>query len=640
MLKKSQEDLGKYRVKGLTKETIEAEEIFLDSEKLKKSPESEREKLEFPIKKGGVYFLYFLILIIFLVLLVKTVNLQIIKGAYWRNLAEENRLRSYPIKSLRGIIFDRNGQPLVSNEPSFDLTIVPTDLLKQKDKLPEILSYLAELLQEPEENIETILKENANLSIPVIVKENIPRETALILESKFAENPAVLVEIASRRNYIEGLYFSHVLGYAGKINKEEREKYPNYLLDDSIGKSGLELYYENILRGSYGEKLIEVDSRGKINNIFGQKEPWAGKNITLSIDGELQKKLYYEINQTLKLLGLDRAAGVALNPTNGQILALVSFPGFDNNKFIQGLSKKDFEKIVQNPSKPLFNRAISGTYPPGSTIKPLIGAAALSEKVITSDKIINCLGSITIYHPYYPNIFYTFHDWKAHGPINITKAIADSSNVYFYTVGGGYGNINGLGIERIGQYLKQFGLGDALGIDLPGEVSGLIPNENWKRENRNEDWYIGDTYNVSIGQGDISVTPLQITLSTAIIANNGKLFKPQVVDKIDDEQIFPQIIRNDIVNKEVLDTIRRGMREAVIYGTAKLLYDLPIKAAGKTGTAQSSGRKAPHGWFTVFAPYENPKIVLTILIENGGEGSAVAVPIAKEVLRWYFSQKI
>lgn len=638
MLKKNSDDFGKYKVKGLTKETIEAEEIFLDSKKIKESPESEREKLEFPIKKNRVYFLYFLILVLFLILFIRAVDLQIVKGDYWHLLAEENRLRSYPIRAFRGVILDKNNNPLVSNEPTFDLTVVPSDLFKQKDKLSETITLLSEILKEPKENIETLLKENANFSIPIVIKENISRETALILESKFSEDPAISVEIASRRNYIGSSYFSHVLGYVGKINKEEYEKYANYLIDDYIGRDGLELYYEDILRGSYGERIVEVDSQGKIKNIFASKEPRSGKNITLSIDSDLQKELYDGIRRMLLGLTTDRAAGIAIDPNTGKILALVSFPDFDNNKFIQGFSKKDFEKIKKNPSKPLFNRAVSGTYPPGSTIKPLIGAAALKEGVITLNQTINCTGSITVSSKDYPSIFRTFHDWKAHGSTNITKAIAESCNVYFFTIGGGYNNIKGLGIEKISQYLKQFGLGKRLGIDLPGEADGLVPDENWKREAKKEDWYIGDTYNVSIGQGDISVTLLQMALATAIIANKGTLFKPQIVDKIDGNPIPSQIIKDNIIDKEILDVIKRGMREAVTYGSAKQLYDLPVKVAGKTGTAQSPGGKASHGWFTVFAPYENPKIVLTILIENGGEGSVVAVPIAKEILGWYFSR--
>jgi len=341
----------------------------------------------------------------------------------------------------------------------------------------------------------------------------------------------------------------------------------------------------------------------------------------------------------LQRLKTDRAAGVALNPNTGEIMALVSFPNINNNKFIQGFTKEELEKIIQDSSKPFLNRAISGVYPPGSTIKPLIAAAVLKEGVVTPNQTINCTGSITVYNKYYPNIFRIYHDWKIHGITNIIKAIAESCNVYFYTVGGGYGEIQGLGIEKINYYLEKFGLGKISGIDLPEERRGLVPDKNWKEKTKNEDWYIGDTYNVSIGQGDMMTTPLQMALATAAVANNGTLFKPQIVSKIGDKSISSQVLEKNIIDdEEIFRVVKKGMREAVISGSAKYLYDLPIKAAGKTGTAEASGNKSPHGWFTCFAPYEKPEIVLTILIENGGEGSSVAAPIAKEVLKWYFNQ--
>lgn len=291
-----QKRLGKYKVKRLSRESIEAEEIFLDSEKLKKSPESEREKMEFPIKKGRVYFVYLLITVFLLILFIRTFNLQVIKGDYWLSMAEENRLRSYPIKALRGIIYDRNNKPLVFNEPRFDVTIIPADLLRQ-EQFVDIIDYLAGIIDTPSEEIEGLIKENGSLSIPITIAEDVSKETTLILESKFYQNPAISIEITSQRNYIDGLYFSHVLGYLGKINKEERKKYPDYLLDDYIGKIGLELYYESVLRGSYGERLIEVDSSGEIKNIFARKESQPGKDLSLSIDKDLQKNLYNEINK-------------------------------------------------------------------------------------------------------------------------------------------------------------------------------------------------------------------------------------------------------------------------------------------------------------------------------------------------------
>jgi len=624
-------DLEKFKVKRKFKEDIEPEEIFMDSKRLKESPDGEREKLEKPIKEKVLKI--FLISTIFILglLLVKSFELQIFKGDYWRTLAEENRIRSYPIRPLRGIIYDRNKIPLAINIPKLDLVIVPADLAKNKE-FNQIIERLAQTLERPKGEVEDKIKENISLSYPIIIEEDIPIEKALLLESQFSDIPEISIKKDSRRQYNDGSIFAHVLGYLGKANKEEvKEK--KYLLDDYIGRDGIENIYEDSLRGSHGEELIEVDNLGKKQKILATKESVAGKDITLSLDAELQKKVYNIIRTKLNTLYTSKAAGVAINPQNGKILALVSFPSFDNNEFVRGLPPESFDKIIQNKNEPLFNRAISGNYPPGSIIKPLIASAVLEEGIITPNKQINCPGHITLVDKYNPNIFWTFNDWKAHGLVDMIKGIAESCDVYFYTVGGGYGDIEGLGIEKIGEYVKYFGWGQILGIDLPNEKPGFIPNSLWKEKTKNEDWYIGDTYNVSIGQGDIMVSPLQIAMATSVIANGGKLFQPQLI-----EEKESKIINQNFIKKDFLDIVRQGMREAVVSGTARYLADLSVKAAGKTGTAQISKTKAPHSWFTVFAPYENPEIVLTILVENGGEGSVTAVPIAKEILNWYFNR--
>lgn len=628
---------AEYKIKRLTRESIEAEEIFLDSEKLKKSPESEKEKIEFPVKKERIRYVYFFIVLLLLILLGRSANLQIIQGNYWLRVAEENRIRAYPIKSLRGIIYDKNKIPLVSNEPVFNLSIIPSDFAKQKNDYEKNLKYLSEILSIPKKEIEAFIKKYFNISYPVVFKTNISQELALILKSKFSNNSTILIETDSRREYYNGSKFFHLLGYLGLINEEERKQNPDYLINDYIGKSGIELYYENQLRGEYGKKLVEVDASGKVKRIIGEQPAKNGQDIILAIDSGLQKKLYDEIKKMLNRLNTDRAAGIAVDPRNGKILALVSFPSLNNNEFSTGLSEEKLQKIKSNPSKPFLNRVIGGLYAPGSTIKPILAAAALKENIINPEKVINCQGRITIKNKFYPDIFYVFNDWKVHGPTNLIKAIAESCDVYFYTIGGGYGDIKGLGVNKINEYLKKFGLGTILGIDLKGEVSGLIPNEKWKLENKGEKWFLGDTYNISIGQGDLLVTPLQLAMATSIIANGGSLYKPQIVKQIGNDKIQSQKLKENIIEDKILEIVRKGMREAVVSGSARYLYDLPVKVAGKTGTAQAPRNKKPHSWFTAFAPYENPEIVLTILIENGGEGSSVAVPIAKEVLKWYFN---
>jgi penicillin-binding protein 2 len=339
-----------------------------------------------------------------------------------------------------------------------------------------------------------------------------------------------------------------------------------------------------------------------------------------------------------------KAAIVAMDPRNGQVLALLSFPEFDSNVFEQGAYDNERKKILNDQNEPLFNRALSGQYPSGSVIKPVIGAAALQEGVVTPNTIVQDNGSIVIVNPYSPGVVYTFPDWKTHGAVNIYSAIAQSCDIYFYTIGGGYGNIEGLGVDRIKKYLNLFGFGQKTGIDLPGEQPGLVPDETWKKKAKNEPWYIGDTYHLSIGQGDLLVTPLQMASAISAIANGGKLYAPYLVDKIVDSdknsiKVFePELIRENFIDQKNLEAIRKGMRETVVSGSGRLLADLPVETAGKTGTAQVAGQKRENAWFVAFAPYENPEIALSIVFEGAGEGSSVAAPLARDILNWYFTR--
>ena len=603
----------------------------MDSKRLKESPDGEKEKLEKPIKEGILKIFLIAIIVVLAILLIKGFELQIIKGNYWREMADENRIRSIPIEALRGIIYDRNKIPLAINVPKLDLVIIPADLAKRKE-FESIIERLAQTLEKPKEEIESKIKENITLTYPIIIQEDIPTEKALLLKSQFSDIQEISVRKDSRRQYENSLAFAHIIGYLGKSNKDEVSQ-KKYFLDDYIGREGIENVYENTLRGSYGEELVEIDSLGKFQKVLAVKEPTSGKDIVLSVDAGLQKEIYDVLKAKLNTLNTSKAAAVAVNPQNGKILALVSFPSFDNNEFVRVLPPELFNRIIQDKNEPLLNRAIMGLYPPGSTIKPLLASAVLQEGIISPNKQINCPGYISVIDKYNPNVIWTYNDWKAHGPTDMIKAIAESCDVYFYTVVGGYGEIEGLGIENIEKYLGLFGWSQILGIDLPGEKSGFIPSPSWKKEVRNEDWYTGDTYNCSIGQGDITVTPLELTMAIASIANGGKIFRPQLLN---DKE--PEIINQNFIKPELLEIVRKGMREAVVSGSARSLADLSVKTAGKTGTAQVSKTKNPHAWFTVFAPYENPEIVLTILVENGGEGSSTALPVAKEILSWYFNR--
>ncbi|MEK7134832.1 MAG: penicillin-binding transpeptidase domain-containing protein, partial [Patescibacteria group bacterium] len=360
----------------------------------------------------------------------------------------------------------------------------------------------------------------------------------------------------------------------------------------------------------------------------------------------LQKLLTDALTEKMADTGSSAAAAVVINPKSGEILSLVSLPSFDNNLFNGNLSDKTYSILAGDKRRPFFNRAISGAYASGSTIKPFMAAAALNENIISPDyQVDDTLGYITIPNQYNPDISYIYHDWKAHGFVDMRQAIAVSANVYFYVIGGGYKNIKGLGIDRIGKYFKLFGFGSPLGIDLLGETGGLVPSPEWKKSVKKESWFTGDTYNVSIGQGDVLITPLQLAAAISAIANDGILYKPKIVSKITDtggntiEEFKPEIIRSVNIDKEKLQIVREGMRNAVTEGSVYFLNDLPIKVAGKTGTAQVTNTfRKTNAWFTGFAPYDNPEIALAIVIEGAGEGSTAAVPVAKEVFEWYYNQ--
>jgi penicillin-binding protein 2 len=616
----------KFKVKRKFSEDIETEEILMDSKRLKESPDSERERLEKPIGENVLRIFLVFIAVVLVLLFAKSFYLQILNGTYWRNLAEGNRMRSYPIEPLRGIIYDKNKIPLTTNIPKLDLAIIPADLIKET-AYKEIVKKISEAIGISEDAILSKIEENKGISYPIVIAEDLEKEKAIFLEAEFNAIPEIKIQKNSRRYYEDDAVFSHVLGYIGKVAPEEvKEK--NYFLNDYIGRTGLEEYYEDLLRGTYGEELTEIDNKGKTQKILAVKEPIPGNDLVLSIDAELQKVLYQSLKSKLSRMSTSKAAAVAINPQNGKILALVSFPSFNNNNFIKGDSEY-IEKILQDKNYPLINRVISGRYPSGSTIKPMIASAALEENIISPDKTISCPGLINLYNSR-GNVYWTFKDWNTHGIVNIIKAIAESCDVYFYTIGGGYGNQEGLGIDRIKKYLELFGWGEKTGIDLPGEIAGFLPDAEWKKETKNQQWFIGDTYNTSIGQGDVLMNPLQLTSAIAAIANNGRLYQPQLT-----ESAQPKLIRENFIKEKNLEIVRQGMRETVVSGTATSLGDLPVKAAGKTGTAETSGR-SPHAWFTAFAPYENPEIVITVLIENGAEEGGISVAVAKEVLNWYF----
>ncbi|MFZ2188917.1 MAG: penicillin-binding protein 2 [Candidatus Moraniibacteriota bacterium] len=601
---------------------------------------SQKEKaiIEKPFKRKGLSIVWYLIFAALLFLFGRVFYLDIVSGKYYALVSAENRIRKIVIKAPRGNILDKFGNILARNSPSIDVVVVPSYLPKSVEDKKNLAAKLANVLNMNLGNVEIILlSQNEKSTDLILLKENITQDQTLILAEKITELPGIALEKTAIRNYENSAIFSHIIGYDGKITKEELDKNSGYYMTDYIGKTGLEKSYEPYLKGVYGAQQVEVDSRGEIKKNLGIISPKAGADLVLNIDQELQKKIYDSLSAILEKTETKTAAAVAIDPSTGGILALVSLPSYDNNLFASGISSEEYKKLISDKDIPLLNRVTSGEYPPGSTIKPAVAAAALAEGTITPKTIIDGLGgSLNIGS-------FRFGDWKVHGPSDVRTAIAESNDIFFYTIGGGYGNVTGLGMDRMKKYEDLFGFGEETGIDLQGESKGLIPSEQWKLDRIGERWYIGDSYHCAIGQGFMLATPLQLANYTAAIANGGTLYSPKLVNRIrntsgEDSYIQPEIIRKDFLSKDIMQVLREGMRQVITAGTAQSLKDLPVAAAGKTGTAQYGTQDKTHAWFISFAPYDNPKIAMVVLVEGGGEGHSSAVPVTKEVYDWYFSR--
>ncbi|MCX6740255.1 MAG: penicillin-binding protein 2 [Candidatus Parcubacteria bacterium] len=590
-------------------------------------------------KKIGFFLICIIAVMVFLSL--RSFQLQILKGSYYEQIAEANRTQEKPLIATRGLIFDVQKKLLVKNIPYFDALIVPKDLKINDAARQEQVKKIATALNVNEADITTELaKHPKNFKYPIIAKENIDYEQAMLLKIKAGDTPGYYVDTHYERQYLYPNEFSHIIGYEGKITEnelKENEK-SDYLLNDYLGKTGLEAYYEEILRGKYGQDSIEVDVSGQEKKVIAHQEPENGKNLILSIDAQVQQKVREILVANLRKFNKTKASVVMINPQNGEILSLISYPDFDNNLFSSGISREDYANLINDSNQPLFDRAIKGEYPSGSSIKPAVALGALQEKIITDKTTFMSSGGLWLYDRWF------FPDWAAggHGVTNVYKAIAWSVNTFFYIIGGGYNDFKGLGPEGLEKYFVLFGFGQKTNIDLPGEASGLVPNPLWKMQTKKEQWYIGDTYHMAIGQGDVLVTPLQIANLTATIANGGTLYQPHIVKEFfpnngQSEVIKPVILRENFIDKENIEIVKKAMRQTVTIGSATLLNNLDIAVSGKTGTAQWNTEKNNHAWFTGFAPYEDPQVAITVLVEEGGEGSAVSVPITYDILNWYFN---
>ena len=548
-----------------------------------------------------------------------------------------NTLRTQSIPAPRGLIYDRNIEVIAENKPKFQLEMVP----EQVNKLESSLLYLTELgiLDENEISaIEQRVRRNYQFKSIVIKRDLDEREMAI-----FANNRMLLkgFDIKSRltRNYPQNEIYAHVVGYMGSISSSDYERFDPvfYTGKEQIGKSAIEREYEHILRGVPGKQKLLVNVRGRVMDEIEKEAFTSGNDIILTLNSELQRTAY-------ESMAGKKGSVVAMDPRNGEILAMISMPSFNPTAISLGLSQSDFDKLKRDKKKPLFNRATAGQYPPGSTVKPMLALGALDMGIVDSEYYLPCEGEFKL-----PNYSRPFRDWAAHGSVNAKRAIQASCDVYFYETA------VEMGIERMSTFLKKFNLGEETKVDLNSEKEGVVPNKEWKKNNftskQNQNWYLGETVIAGIGQGYMLATPMQLAYATSIIANRGFAFKPHILKQINlkdsDEPLTTQSERIDHVmniDQKYWDIVFDGMNAVVNErrGTAYGVFPENSDIAGKTGTSQvfsmdkRSGDDVPeelrdHGLFIGFAPINNPEIVIAVIVENGGGGRVAAAPVAERM---------
>lgn len=568
-----------------------------------------------------------LVIMIIVILVARVGYLQVYDGEKYSRLADGNRIRLIPTMAPRGTFYDRNGDNIVTNRPGFTVSLLPLTAPIS----PEVISRLSQLLNVPEEDIKAKIDAHVGFE-PIRIKNDVGPEIRTIIAEQKNLYPGVVIEVQAVRDYLYKERGAHVIGYVSEISDAELEskKEQGYKTGDIIGKFGLEKIYDHLLRGTNGGRQVEVDVTGKPVQILGKKDAIAGNDLILTIDWKLQLEAEKAIDDQLKLIGAHAAAAVVMNPQTGEVLALVSRPAFDPNLFVHGISEKDWNAINSNPYFPLDNKAITGEYPPGSTFKIVTGTAALTEGVITPEEKIFDSGTYWLGEK-------GNADGEALGWLNFTQALAHSDNVYFYELG------YRLGVDRLEHYSRMFGLGAKTGINLPYESEGLVANKAYKEKVFEEEWYISETLDAAIGQGFNLVTPLQAAMVMGEIAADGRRFQPYLVQRIVGpdgrtvQEFKPKQLSTLDVPMDVIREVQRGLRDVTKIGTAAAVFgpDFPIDLAGKTGTAENpQGRD--HGWFVAYGPFQNPNIVIAVIVENGGYGSQSAVPIGKKIIEAAF----
>jgi len=587
--------------------------------------------------------IFAIVLIALSLLILRLWYLQVIKGSELRQRSENNSLRLRKINPLRGMILDIHGNVLVDNQTSFDLIYIP-NRPEDKQRVGSALStlYTSRSWKLPDD---FSLLEKARPFIPSKIDRNISREKLALIETRSLELPGVAIEVVPIRKYLAGEMIAHIVGYVSEVSQEELEKSKGaYSSGDMVGKSGIEKYYDAYLRGKNGAEQVEVNALGKAVRGLGKIDPVSGHNLVLTIDAYIQKVAWEAMEGK-------SGAVVAMDPRNGSIYAMVSSPGFDPNLFNGGISSENWNMISRDPRHPMEQRAISGQYPPGSTYKLIVAAAALEEGMISPDTSILCTGSFGL-----GNRSYRCWQKHGHGMVNLHRAIVESCDVYFYTIG------KMLGVDTIAWYAKKFGFGALTGIDLPREKAGLIPTREWKKARFKRPWQLGETISVSIGQGFNSVTPLQLASAYSALANGGTVYRPQIVKRIEttDGRVVkvmnPKKQEALPLSPKTLELLKDGLWGVVNEkrGTGGALRRPQLDVCGKTGTAQVIGLPASekarravqsirtnqdHALFTCFVPCGSPEIAVAVIVEHGGHGGSTAAPIARKVVDAYYKSK-
>ncbi len=534
----------------------------------------------------------------------RLVYLQFVRGQVYQAQAEQNRTVKQALPSTRGLIYDRTGRLLVSNEPSFAIKIRPSDLPFSMRE--EVVARLSALLGIDQADINVTIDSNPGSRFDLVrIAQDVPIETANLIAEERLALPGVEVSVESKRHYTDGPLMSQIIGYTGAIDAETLKalKDQGYQPDDLIGQAGVESSYESTLRGTYGQETVERDAAGrKLQVLTTDREAQPGDSLTLTIDTKEQKLAEKAVTWAMNRAGLKRGVMIVMNPQTGEILAMVSLPTYDNNKFAEGISRKDFQALLKNPEKPLLNHAINEQFPPGSTYKLVTGLGVLADKKLGPDELVQT-------HPYIQIGPDKFWDWNHYGfgRLNIRTGFAHSSDTFFYQMA------QRLGIERLAYWAHQLGFGAKSGIDLPGEVPGIVPTNQWKQDTFGQAIFPGEVLQAGIGQGYDTTTPLQILNAYAALANGGKLYQPQVVREVVDADgtvvrpFAPKLIHKVKTTARNLQIMRLGAREVVTSGHTFNLRDLPIVVAGKTGTAEfgvrdSKGLLPFHNWFVAFVP--------------------------------------